>query len=576
MNDKEIDLSSVHWTQGMLLTPEHFVRQELYFDSAMLWLARYATDSYGLVGIGARGDSAERGAAKHDPVMSVDDDGENLKISLTQCRGISPSGDIFEIDPSNPLHQSFAKREFEGAQELGVYVVCAPHEKSVTEGIEDTANPQIKSTRRQTYRLKLDVNAAEASHSLMVSRVRRIEGTLQYEKLSGFIPMCTTLIGHSELKRAWDRLREQMVSLADRYMQLHKAMVEYVALAVGRSINTREDEETLQFVGRMVMTLESGVHEVLNPLQTPQRFLQQLYRVVRSAAVYLDLSPPTHDYFLQLAKVGVTEFESLLEQERQTLLSSRNLAVRDNLTADVERIEQALARLRRLEEALEGKYLDYRLSAALEALNFFFDRRPESPALYQSISRPARPQVFSDQMTFVFASLNLDARQTYRIVLIREDSARIEMGQPIRTEVRINVGAGQGYNSIYPETKGELPEQRNFALDFEAPPDVHTIQDVRIIVNTTYPIRSCLLYQRRRFFEGIGRINNLQPVRPPAPPVPPPIAPKPAVNRPIVPEPDEYVPSRFSQVQAPRQEPERDFQEGEPKVRRRRMDYDDK
>ncbi|HEX9001041.1 MAG TPA: hypothetical protein VGB07_14140 [Blastocatellia bacterium] len=576
MNDREIDLNSVNWTEGMLLRPEHFIRQEQYFDSGLLWLARFTTDAYGLVGIGARGDAAERGAARHDPVVSVDDDGERLKISLTQCRGISPSGDIIEIDPSNPLDESFSKREFEGTPELGVYVVCTPHLKTVTTGAEDSANPMIQSTRRQKYRLKLDVTAAEAPHALMVSRVRKIEGTLQYEKMSGFIPMCTTLIGHSELKRAWDRLREQIISLANRYTQLHKAMVEYIAMAGGRSINTREDEESLQFVGRMVMTLESGIHDVLNPLQPPTSFLQKLYRVVRSAAVYLDLSPPTHDYFRQLAKVGVTEFETLLEQERQTLLNSRSLTIRDNLALDVQRVEQAFYRLRRLEEALEGKYLDYRLSAALEALSFFFDRRTETPALYQSLARPARPQLFANEMTFVFAGLHLDGRQTYRIVLIRESEARVEMGEMIAAEVRINVGAGQGFESLYPKAKCEVPEQRNFAIDFEAPPEAHTIHDLRVIVNTAHPIRSCLLYQRRRFIEGGASHVSIQP--PPAfppPPQPPPNFPKPPALKTTTPVPE--APEQNPAVRRNRievePEPRREQPDNEPPVRRRRIEW---
>lgn len=581
MNDREVDLNSVNWTEGMLLRPEHFIRQEQYFDSALLWLARFATDAYGLVGIGARGDAAERGAARHDPVVSVEDDGERLHISVTQCRGITPAADIIEIDSANHLNKSFSKREFEGTPELGVYVVCTPHLKTVANNINDSANPMIQSTRRQAYELKLDVTAAEAPHSLMVSRVRKIEGTLQYEKMSGFIPMCTTLIGHSELKRAWDRLREQTISLANRYTQLHKAMVEYIAMAGGRSINTREDEETLQFVGRMVMTLESGIHEVLNPLQSPANFLQQLYRVVRSAAVYLDLSPPTHDYFRQLAKVGVTEFETLLEQERQTLLNSRNLTIRDNLAQDVQRIEQALYRLRRLEEALEGKYLDYRLSAALEALSFFFDRRTETPALYQSLARPARPQLFANEMTFVFAGLHLDGRQTYRIVLIRESEARMEMGEMIAAEVRINVGAGQGFESLYPKARCEMPEQRNFAIDFEAPPEAHTIHDLRVIVNTAHPIRSCLLYQRRRFIEGGASRVSVQPqspTYPPPPPQPPPNFPNPPVFRPPTPvpespEPNPAVRRNRIEVEPVKEEPRREQPENEPPVRRRRIEW---
>src|SRR5262249_8241928 len=138
-------------------------------------------------------------------------------------------------------------------------------------------------------RLELDVKAAEAPHSLMIGRVRKAEGSLHYEKVSGFIPVCTTMVGHSELKRAWDRLREQIVSLAERYTQLHKAVVEYVAIAGARNVTTREEEETLQFVGRMVMSLETGIYDMIDPLQSPRRFFQSLYRVIRSASVYLDL-----------------------------------------------------------------------------------------------------------------------------------------------------------------------------------------------------------------------------------------------------------------------------------------------
>lgn len=562
MDEKDIVLSSVHWSEGMLLTPEHLVRQEQYFDSTVMWLARYATDAYGLVGIGARGYASERGAARFDPLIYVEDHGETLEISVTQCRGISYSGDIIEIDPSNPLHQTFRKAEIEGVQELGVYIVCKPHDKTITEDIEDPANPQIKSVRRQAYQLKLDVKAVEAPHSLMISRLQRAEGSLRYEKLSGFIPMCTTMLGHSELKRAWDRLCEQIISLADRYMQLHKAVVEYIALAGPRSINTREDEETLQFVGRMVMTLETAAAGLLNPLQSPPALLQQLHGVIRSAAVYLDLSPPTHDYFRQLAQVGVTEFQTLLEQERQTLLDRRARLDRDNLAIDLQRVELAFHRLQRLESALEGKYLDYRLSPALEALTFFFDRRSDSPALYQTISRPARPQLFGNEMTFIFAPLQLDARQTYRVVLIRDDNVPMEPGGTISTEVRINAGVGQGTTSLYPKAYGELPEQRNFAIDFEATRDVLTIQDVRVIVNTAHPIRSCLLYQRRRFIAQGSFVEEAAPRPIPPPPRPPSLEPS-----------EEAARRRVAYDEPVKEAPEPNQPQDQPVVRRKRIEY---
>jgi hypothetical protein len=522
MNDRKINLSSVNWTQGMLLTPEHFLRQEKYFDSALLWAIHYALDGYGLVGSGGRVEPVERGAAKHDPIIDIDDDGEAIKVSVSQCRGVSPSGDIIEISPSNAINRSFPKSQIEGHKELGVYIVCEPHDKIVEDSYDDPANPQVKSTRRQRYRLQLDVTAAEAPHSLMISRLRNAEGSMRYERVPGFIPVCTTLIGHSELKRAWERLRDQIISLSERYLQLHKAIVEYIAIAAGSYIPTVADNEVLQFVGRMVITLESSIYDALDPVQSPQRFLKQLYRVVRSASVYLDLSPPTREYFRELAALGLTEFSSMLEQEQQALLANRELTIHDNLGDDVRRIEQAFQRLRRLEEALEGKYLDYRVSTALEALPFFFDRRTDDPALFETQSRPARPQVYGDDLSFVFAPLRLDGRQNFRVVLIRENDAQFDVGQSIATIVQINQGAGQGHEPIYPKARCELYDQRNFAVDFRLPPEIHTISDVRVTVNSAYRIRSCLLYRRRLITPGSSRV--IQAI--PPPPEPPPLTPK--------------------------------------------------
>lgn len=519
----------------MLLTPAHLLRQERYVDSMLLWALRYATEGYGLIGGGARIDRAERGAAKHDPLINVNDDGETIMVSVSQCRGLSPSGDIIDVDPSWPIHQPFSRDELKGHTLLGIYVVCDTHDKVVDEELEDKANPQMRSSRRHHYRVALGITGDEARHSLMLGQLRRSETSMRYEKLSEFIPVCTTLVGHSELLRVWERLQERLAHLADRYTQLHKAIVEYISMASERGIDTREDGETLQFVGRMVAALESGVYEILNPLQSPQRFFQQLYRMIRSAAVYLDISPPTQDYFRQLAEAGETDYGSLLEQERQTLLTNRELTIHDNLLVDVQRIEQALRRLRRLEEALEGKYLDFRVSTALEALNFFFDRQYDPPALFRSTAKPARPQVFGDEITFVFAPLRLEGRYRYRLVLIGTPEARFMIGdEPMKVEIKLNAGGGQSLDPIYARVKSETPNQRNFAIDFDAPPDVQTISDLRVTVNAALPIKSSLLYIRRLLQRVVPRIN---PADIPAPevlapePAPPPSTPTPDGRR---------------------------------------------
>lgn len=518
MNDNEVDLRSVNWEHGMLLTPEHLLRQERYFDSTQLWVLRYCTQAYGLVGAGPRSEPAERGAAKYDPIIDIDDDENVVKVSVSQCRGLSPSGDIIDIDPSYAVHQSFSKQELEGQSALGIYVVCTPHEKEVDDMLEDTANPQMRSSRRRRYRIQLGISAAETPHSLLVGRLHKSDQSLRYEKIGGFIPLCTTMVGQSELMRAWQRLKEQLLQLTNRYTILHRAILEYISVASER-INTREDEETLQFVGRMVVTLESCLHEVLEPLQSPQRFFRQLQRAIRSAAVYLDLSPPTTVYFQQLAQMGETEFAALLAQEQQVLLTNRELSIHADLSIDVQQAESAFQQLQRLEEALEGKYMDFRISPALESLNLFFDRGAD---WYQSVARPARPQRFHDELTFVFAPLQLQGQRRLRLMLISMPETQFAEGERLNAEIRINAGTGQPIGPLHETATCTVPDQRNFAVDFEAPATVSTISDLRVTVNATRAMKSCLLYERRRVLSH--ETTPSRPVEPqqPAPQPPPP------------------------------------------------------
>jgi hypothetical protein len=164
----------------------------------------------------------------------------------------------------------------------------------------------------------------------------------------------------------------------------------------------------------------------------------------------------------------------------------------------VQRTTDGLQRLHRLEQALEGKYIDFRISPSLESLNFVFDRGGE--AFYQSVSRPSRPQVFNQELTFVFARLKLEGREAYRLILMGEPEARFEIGESLSAEIRINPGGGQPSKPIYKKVACDIFNQRNFAIDFDAPSDVVTISDLRVIVKVTRPMRSGLLYVRRRFY----------------------------------------------------------------------------
>ena len=512
MADDVIDLRSVNWSQGMFLTPDHFLRQEQYFDSALLWLTRYALQRSGLVGGGPRVEPSERGAARFDPIVDVEDSGDTLKISVTQCRAVSPGGAIIDVDPSVQLSASFPRRDLEGALELGVYVVSRPHQKEPAGGIEDPINPQLQVGRRTRYTITVELQADEAVWAVPLIRLRRADRGLRFERVPGYIPPCAFMSGHSELMHGFRRVSDRVTAIADHYSALHRAIVDFVAVARSRGLAVDQDLETLSFASRMVLALEECAYEVLDPLQSPKEFFQHMNRLIRSSALFLSLSPPTREYFRLLGEIGEVEFVSMLAQEGEALETNRRGALDDDLGVEVDKVLRSLDRIDRLEQALEGRYMDYRISPTLESINFVFDRTSGDPVLYKSVARPTRPLAHGQELTFVFAPLRLEAREQYRLILVGDRQAKFSPSDRLTVGLRINQGEGYEQPPEYRTAEYEVDGHRNFAIDFNAPEDVVTINDLRVSLQSSQPIHSAILYVRARLMSlGSARSISVAP-----------------------------------------------------------------
>jgi len=542
MDPEDIKLESVNWQHGMLLTPDHFLRQERYYDSALLWMLRYGSSSFGLVGGGPRLAEAERGAVKHDPVVAIDEDAESLKIAVTQCRGVTPGGVLVDIDPSHPLRKSFAKSDLEGVTEAVVYVVAYPQEKDAVDGPADEANPQIQPIRRPGYGLALEARPDDVPYSLPVIRVRRASVGTQYERDASYIPPCTTLVAHSEMAAGWRRLVEHAESLFNRYSSLYRAMQEYLGLFRERGIETEMDIETMHFVGRMTTALQDALYQMLDATQPTETFFASLRRFFHTAAVYMDLSAPVEQYYSQLIETGETDLVALLESQKKLLEIRRKWQIHDDLGVEIRQSDARLGALDRLELALEGKYVDFRISPTLEAMNFIFDRGGKT--LYKIAAKHSRLQGFENELTIHFANLRLEGRDRYRLILTGEDNAVFEKGHKVPAEIRLNEGAGFRREPIHLTCEAASERQRNFEFDFEAP-DVPTITDLRVSVPKDQPIRAALLFTRHRFYSGGGQTS--------APPPPPPSrfeqqpqTPMPAATRERS---SRVAPSRFTRVE---------------------------
>lgn len=496
MSDSATGIRSVNWLTGMLLTPEHFLRQDAYVENAFGWLLRHCLPGTGLVGGGVRLEAGQRGLEGFDPKIDVTDDGSAVHVAVLQARGITPSGEPVDVSGRDTVRGRFFKGDLAGTHELLVYLIRTDAWEEDPDSVgQDECNPDQAALRRVTYRVSLSATADEVAHALVVGQLRRASETLSFELDGHFIPVSATVLAHSSLYAAWTRVHSEIKLLAGQYAELHRAVARWVDQIARRGVDVRGDQDTLAFIERAVLGLDTCAYETLDPAMPPQRFFQQIDRAGRRIALALDLSASTREYFQLLAGADAS-YNTLLEEERDALAVSRDVGVRADLRAAIAGAEQTLVSVRRLVEALEGKYLDYRVNRSVDSLRFLLDRGGEH--FYMAVATPGHPQRDGDLLTFVFSQLSLAGRHEYRVVLFGDPDgmSRWQMGEELRIDLRVNSAAGPS-RPISQSVTCELPGQRNFAINFDTPSDVAAITGLRLTVQPAHRVRGAVLYQRK-------------------------------------------------------------------------------
>lgn len=487
---------SVNWTTGMLLTPDHFRIQDAYVDDSVGWLLRYCVGGSGLVGGGVRLDESERGLAKFDPRLEVSDDGEVVRVTVVEARGVTPAGDVVDVGGGDAVRGEFGKDTLAGTDELLVHLVCERGREEDPASVgADTANPNRAALLRTRYRVALGADADVAARSVVVGKLRRASGTLAFEPDGRFIPPCATVLAHSEMYAGWSSLQNEVVQLAGQFAELHRVVARYAEQVESRGVDTRDDAEILAFVERAVLALDGCAYETLDASITPERLFREVERAARRIAIALDLSGATQHFFQTLSGLDA-DYGALLEEERRALARGREWRPREELRHSLQRTGQTLLRLRSLCEALEGKYVDYRVNRSIGALRFLLDQGGEH--FYIAVATPGHPQREGDLLTFVFANMSLTGRHQYRVVLLGDPQGISEWrpGEELRADLRINAASGSS-RPVSRVVPCEIPGQRNFAVNFETPPDLATLSGLQVTVQPGHRIRGAVLYQRR-------------------------------------------------------------------------------
>jgi len=512
---------SVNWTTGMLLAPQHFQRLDRYIEEQVAWLLKYCVSASGLVGGGVRLEAAEQGLGKFDPKIDVLNDGDRLRVSVLRARGITPAGELVEIDESRVIQADFARGDLAGLSDSLVYVVRTPEKEQDPESVgADSANPNQAAWNRVRYEVRLGITADLTAMSLAVGRIRRASETLGFELDSQYIPPCASLLAHTSLFSAATKLQAEARLLVGEFQLVHEMAGKYAERIASRGVDTRGDLDIRAFVERAVIALETCVYETADLTVSPYRFFQQIERTGRMVALALGLSASSREFFKALAQVDAS-YSELLQAEQGALAVQRELDRREPLRSLVERATETLQRLRQLVEALAGKYVDYRLNRTIESIRFLLDRDGEH--FYEAVTSPSHPQRDGDLLTFVFGQLELAGRHEYRIILTGDSRSRYQWTEGEEISVTVRVNASGGPRS--PMTKSamcEIAGQRNFAVNFDTPADVATISGLTVTVQPGHGIRGAVLFRRKLGLASMGGGSGGGTPPPPPPPPPPP------------------------------------------------------
>ncbi len=536
MTQRDDYFKAVNWTTGMLLTPQHFLRQDQYAEEQVAWLLRYCNPATGLVGGGLRLDSVDQGLGKFDPKVEIQNDSDVLRVGVLRARGITPGGELVEIDESQVVRGDFPRANLAGVSDVLVYIVRAGTKEPDPASVgQDQANPNQAGLSRQRYEVRLGIPAELSAQSLIVAKLRRASETLGFERDGEYIPPCASLLAHTSLYNAAIKLQSEIRLLVNEFQLVHEKSGQYAERIATRGVDVRSDLDVRAFVERAVLALETCAYETADLGIAPAQFFQQIERAGRIAALALNLSSSTRQFFKDLGQVDAG-YGELLDAEQGSLAMQRELDRREELKPLVGRATETLQRLRQLIEGLSGKYVDYRMNRSIESIRFMLDRDGEH--FYEAVTSPSHPQREGDLLTFVFSQLELSGRHEYRVVLTGDPKSSYQWapGQEISVTIRVNASGGPR-SPISRSAMAEIEGQRNFAVNFDTPQDVATINGLTVTVQPGHSIRGAMLFRRRLGLASPGA-GGAMPLpqsgpqaAPPAPP-PTPATPKITLKRP--------------------------------------------
>ncbi|HOP07512.1 MAG TPA: hypothetical protein PLF13_09495 [candidate division Zixibacteria bacterium] len=302
----DLNLYSVNWQDGMLLTQRHLKDQERYCEELARWYAVSAGDNYGLI--------RKSLAGKPALLLEAMAGSGKLQVDLIRCQAITPDGSVIEINEGNEA-AVHAETDLPSGS-VAVYVAIGqPAKKPVGDPDPDEDPPRIPSLAGN-YSLHIgQAPSLPRGQYLQIAQLA-VDGNEVAED-PNFFPPCLSLYADERLLQKAGEYRNRLENLLSLASRAYTAIAAEGAMSSEKSSLQASFRQTIfQFAYHMSASLDQFVvgHNAPAPIELVI-FFKRLFRVLTTL---LNLQAGLKDYlnerfFVKEVGTNVGQFMSQVD-----------------------------------------------------------------------------------------------------------------------------------------------------------------------------------------------------------------------------------------------------------------------